>query len=254
SYHDQFAGAYAVIRVIGAMMLQSPTPADRLIEIGLYETGLHVAGRDLAGVQLKTQLLGRPEKEGGGEFSMPGYGAYLTADDRWVYLLVLTDVHWAKLAKALAMPEAHDAELAKLRDRKKQRTRVEAAVRRAVGALHLAEVSSRLKAAGLGFTEVLPIERVLETPQARAQGKLRNFDYRGFDFEVPEFPGAAGAAAGAAGENLPPPELGAHTLALMTALGFAAEQVAALADTGAVALADAEKFTWAPVKAKRAEK
>src|SRR5712664_3610001 len=78
SYHDQFAGAYAVIRILSLLLDPPARIEDRRIEIGLYETGLHVAGRDLAGVQLKMQLLGRPEKEGGGEFSMPGYGAYET--------------------------------------------------------------------------------------------------------------------------------------------------------------------------------
>ncbi len=133
SYHDQFAGSYAVIRILATLLQPSPSAQDRRIEIGLYETGLHIAARDLAGVQLKTQLLGRPEKEGGGEFSMPGYGAYQASDGRWVYLLVLTDVHWRKLSQALGMPEAGDLGLAKLRERKKQRDRVEAAVRTAVG-------------------------------------------------------------------------------------------------------------------------
>ena len=79
--------------------------------------------RDLAGMQLKTQLLGRLEKEGGGEFSMPGYGSYLTSDQRWIYLLILTDAHWAKLTRALNMPEDGKPEFAKLRDRKKARDR-----------------------------------------------------------------------------------------------------------------------------------
>src|ERR1043166_145588 len=78
SYHDQFAGTYAVIRILATMLDPAATEEDRRIEIGLYETGLHLAARDIAGMQLKTQLLGRLEKEGGGEFSMPGYGSYLT--------------------------------------------------------------------------------------------------------------------------------------------------------------------------------
>ena len=101
SYHDQFAGSYAVIRILATLLQPTPSAQDRRIEIGLYETGLHVAARDLAGVQLKTQLLGRPEKEAGGEFSMPGYGAYQASDGRWLYLLVLTDAHWQKLSRAL---------------------------------------------------------------------------------------------------------------------------------------------------------
>ena len=74
-----------------------PVKQDRRIEIGLYETGLHLAARDLAGMQLKTQLLGRLEKEGGGEFSMPGYGSYQTADGA---LDLFADPHRYSLGKA----------------------------------------------------------------------------------------------------------------------------------------------------------
>lgn len=243
SYHDQFAGAYAVIRILSTLLQPAPSADERRIEIGLYETGLHVAGRDLAGVQLKTQLLGRPEKEGGGEFSMPGYGAYETSDGRWVYLLVLTDAHWKKLSQGLAMPEADDEGLARLRDRKKQRERVEAAVRAAVKRHTFDEASALLRAAGVGFTEVLPLERVLESPQARHPGKLRDLDFRGLRFEVPEFPGSEAVEPG-----LPPPQLGEHTLDLLRGLGFNQEACDTLVKSGAVKMANETDFAWAPVR------
>lgn len=243
SYHDQFAGTFAVIRILAMLMQPPASPADRRIEIGLYETGLHVAGRDLAGVQLKTQLLGRPEKEGGGEFASPGYGAYQTSDGHWIYLLVLTDAHWRKLTAALDMPEGADPDLAQLRQRKKQRERVEAAVRAAVGKLSLEQASAKLKLGGVGFTEVVPVERVLDAPQARQPGKLRDFDYRGLKFEVPEFPGQSESAPG-----LPPPELGEHTLALLAELGFDEAARARLVESRAVAVAKDGDFAWAPVR------
>lgn len=246
SYHDQFAGTYAVIRILATLLNPAATAADRRIDIGLYETGLHLAARDLAGVQLKTQLLGRPEKEAGGEFAMPGYGAYETADGRWLYLLVLTDAHWAKLTQALAMPEAGDDTLAKQRDRKKQRDRVEAAVRTAVGALSYAEAAEKLGVGGVGFNEVMPLERVLDAPQARASGKLRDVAFRGLDFEVPEFPGRTTAVE----PGLPPPELGEHSAELLASLGYGEADLAALLASGAVEVADPQKFAWAPVRDK----
>ena len=245
SYHDQFAGSYAVIRVLAALMNPMASEADRRIEIGLYETGLHLAARDLAGMQLKTQLLGRLEKEGGGEFAMPGYGAYLTSDQRWVYLLILTDAHWARLTKALAMPEQGDEALLKLRDRKAQRERVEAAVSRAMASLTYPEAEVKLKAAGLGFNEVMPLERVLEVPQARTPGKLRVLDWRGLHFEVPEFPGQGAAVPG-----LPPPELGEHTFELLAELGFSAAERDALIASGAARSAQPGDFAWAAVRSK----
>lgn len=245
SYHDQFAGTYAVIRVLAAMMNPAASPEERRIEIGLYETGLHLAARDLAGMQLKTQLLGRLEKEGGGEFSMPGYGSYLTADARWVYLLILTDAHWAKLTKALDMPEDGNPELARLRDRKARRDEVEAAVRDAVSRYSLAEVERRLRAAGLGYNEVVPLERVLDAPQARQPGKLRELDFRALHFEVPEFPGSHDVSP-----NLPPPEIGEHTESLLAELGFSEEESAALLASGAAKAYTEGDFAWAPVRNK----
>ena len=245
SYHDQFAGAYAVIRILATMLEQGSTASGRDIELGLYETGLHVAGRDLAGVQLKTQLLGHPEREGGGEFANPGYGAYQTSDGRWIYLLMLTDAHWQKAARALRMPEGDDPELAKLRQRRSQRERVETAVKAAMGALAFDQATAQLREAGVGFTEVLPIERVLEAPQARQPGKLRELDFRGFHFEVPEFPGN-----GEADPGLPPPQLGEHTMEILASLGFDERKRAELLEEGAVAVAGADAFAWAPPRSK----
>ena len=245
SYHDQFAGTFAVIRVLATMLDPAPTREDRRIEIGLYETGLHLAARDLAGIQLKTQLLGRPEKEAGGEFAMPGYGAYEASDGRWVYLLVMSDAHWRKLTAALEMPEGDNQDMATLRQRKKLREDVEAAVRAGVGKFTYDEVAKRLSDVGLGFNEVLPLDRVLDAPQAHQPGKLRELDFRGLHFEVPEFPGQA-----AVQPHLPPPEIGEHTVELLTELGYSDAQRAAMLESGAVKQGGPEDFAWAPVRQK----
>jgi crotonobetainyl-CoA:carnitine CoA-transferase CaiB-like acyl-CoA transferase len=243
SYHDQFAGTYAVIRILATLLNPAPTPEDLLIDIGLYETGLHLAARDLAGVQLNTQLLGRPEKEAGGEFAMPVYGANETSDGRWVYLLVITDAHWKKLTQALSIPESDDPELDTLRGRKKQRERVEAAVQSAVARFSYDEVSALLRKADVGFNEVMPLERVLEAPQARQPGKLREFSFRGLNFEVPEFPGQHKVIP-----DQPPPELGEHTLQILRGLGYSDGDCSALVKSGAVKVAQPEEFSWAKVR------
>ena len=243
SYHDQFAGTYAVIRILATLLNPAPSKSDRNIEIGLYETGLHLAARDLAGVQLKTQLLGRPEKEAGGEFAMPGYGSYESADGHWLYLLVITDAHWKKLTTALAMPEGDDPDLDKLRGRKKQRERVESGVSAAVGQLSYADLVDRLSAGGVGFNEVVPLERVLESGQARQPGKLRDVKFRNLDFEVPEFPGQSKVIP-----DLPPPELGQHTVDVLRGLGYTDAECDELLSQGAVKVAGNDEFTWAKVK------
>ena len=245
SYHDQFAGAYAVIGMLASMLQSSHGERGGQVEVGLYETGLHVASRDLVGIQLKSQLLGRPEREPHGEFSMPGYGAYLTADERWIYLLMLNDGHWRKFCEALQLPQASDESLATLRQRKKAREAVEAIVKEAVGAKRFDDVVARLKEAGVGCTEVLPLERVLEAPQAHQPGKLRAVRYRGLDFEVPEFPRLDGDSGGVS--TLPPPELGEHTLEVLRAAGLNPRECDELLSSGAVRTQQSDAFAWAPV-------
>jgi crotonobetainyl-CoA:carnitine CoA-transferase CaiB-like acyl-CoA transferase len=61
---------------------------------------------------------------------------------------MLTDGHWLKASKALRMAEGDDPDLARLRQRRKQRDRVEAAVRTAVGALTFDQATSQLRAGG----------------------------------------------------------------------------------------------------------
>jgi crotonobetainyl-CoA:carnitine CoA-transferase CaiB-like acyl-CoA transferase len=245
SYHDQFAGAYAVIGMLAAMLKPDENGGGQ-VEVGLYETGLHVASRDLVGVQLKTHLLGRPEREPHGEFSMPGYGAYLTSDERWLYLLMLTDAHWLKFCQAMDLPQAGDETLATLRQRKKMREDVEQIVKSAIAAHTFDEASARLKSGGVGFTEVLPLERVLEAPQARQPGKLREVQFRGLDFDVPEFPRLN--AADDASRTLPPAELGEHTVEVLQAAGVPASECDALLASGAAMVTDRQAFAWAAVR------
>ena len=244
SYHDQFAGAYAVIGILAAMLQPKSSEGGKQVEVGLYETGLHVASRDLVGVQLKTQLLGRAEREPHGEFSMPGYGAYLTSDERWIYLLMLNDTHWLKFTQAMQL--SADPSLATLRQRKKVREQVEELVKSAMGRYTFEDASARLKAAGMGFTEVLPIERVLEAAQAHQPGKLRPVTFRELEFEVPEFPRLAGESEAIA--TLPPPDLGEHTLAVLRSAGVSERDCQTMLSSGAVCAPQPGGFAWAPVR------
>ena len=244
SYHDQFAGAYAVIGILAAMLQSSAGQEAGHVEVGLYETGLHVASRDLVGVQLKTQLLGKPEREPHGEFSMPGYGAYQTSDQRWIYLLMLNDTHWLKFCQAMLLPV--DESLTTLRQRKKVREKVEGLVKATVATHSFDTVAARLQAAGMGFTEVLPLERVLDAPQARHPGKLRTVHFRDFEFAVPEFPRLHVGTDGV--PTQPPPNLGEHTAAVLESAGVDREEYNTLLKSNAIAEAAPDAFAWAAVR------
>lgn len=243
SYHDQFAGCYAVISVLAAL-LDTTNTAAREIEFGLYEAGLHIAARDLLGVQLKSQLLGRPEQEPSAEFSIPGYGAYQTSDDRWIYLVMLTDEHWRRFCKATSI--APDDALVTLRQRRAARPQVEAMVRDAVHGYYYDDLAQELSEHGVGFNEVLSLDRVLEAPQAQVPGKCSEFDFSGYHFQSPNLPFPAHMRE--EGLEGPPPLLGEHTEEILSDLGYGSAQIDALKSSQTAVSADKDATLWVKPK------
>ncbi|WP_239025127.1 CaiB/BaiF CoA transferase family protein [Rhodoligotrophos defluvii] len=240
SYHDQFAGCYAVIAILSAL-LDNGGGKCRNIEFGLYETGLHIAARDILGVQLKSQLLGRPEQEPSAEFSIPGYGAYETQDGRWIYLVMLSDEHWRRFCQATSLQP--DPELASLRQRRAARPQVEELVRTAVHSYKYDALAQKLSTHGIGFSEVLSLDRVLDAPQAQVPGKCSDFHFSGYRFRSPDLPFPAHIKDH--GLDAPPPLLGEHTNELLAELGYSADQIEALSASNIALQAEKNTELWA---------
>lgn len=244
SHHDQFAGSYAVIGIMAALGADPADHKARCVQVGLYETGLHISSRDLVGMQLKSQL-GVKSTADGGEFSLPGYGAYETADGRWIYLLIMSDAHWERFCRALSVDA--DPVFATVRERKKQRPRVEAIVTAAVRAVAYETAAAKLRDAGVGFTEVKSMGEVLDDAQAQQPGKLQPVAFGGLNFNVPNFPLPQQLAG--LGAELPPPALGQHTFEIMRGLGYDAAACEALAAGGVVCNAQPGPGNWRPARA-----
>lgn len=243
SYLDQFAGCYAVIAVLAALLDKSGDPEKRNIELGLYEAGLHIAARELVGVQLKSQLLGRAETEPSPEFSIPGYGAYETSDGRWIYLVMLSDEHWRRFCRSASI--VPDPELSTLRDRRRNREKVETLVADAVGSFDYESISVQLTAEGVGHTEVLSADRVLAAEQAREPKKFADILFADYNFKSPDFPVAACRDISPVTE---PPHLGEQTRDVLGELGYSSEQIEAMLQIGAAVAANREKPLWSKQK------
>ena len=70
--------------------------------------------------------------------------------------------------------------------------------------------------------------------------------FRGYEFDVPEFPRLHAGEDGVPAQ--PPPELGAHTAALLTAAGVDQAEYEALLGSGTVMEAAPDAFAWAAVR------
>ena len=202
------------------------------IEVGLFETGMFINGREYAGAQLHERHAPGSSRSAAGEFTKPGYGAYKTQDDRWIYLLLLSNNHWARFCKTMELAEADDASLKTMHDRQQQRARVEKIVSSTVAGMSYEQVAEKLDTANVGYTEVMPFDKVLEQPQAGQPGKTRTSLFKGQEFALPNFPVASENFL--SGLDAPPPELGQHTVDLVKSLGYSDAQCEALLGSGAV--------------------
>lgn len=226
SYYDMFAGTYAVVGILAELLARgggAAAPSD--VELGLYETGLHVNGRDIVAAQLK-EVYGEATMSRG-EFHLPGYACYETADARWVFLMVLSDVHWHRLCGALEIADTE--ELRTVAGREQRGREVDQLVADAVRDLSLDELSERLTNEGVGFCEVRPFDTVLKDPQAAGKADLIRYGRVGL--EVPSLPIRASAMSSSPPE--PAPELGEHSAEILMSLGYSPRECRELIDAGA---------------------
>ncbi len=107
------------------------------------------------------------------------------------------------------------------------------------------EIAAQLEAARFGFTEVLPMDRVLDATQARHPGKLAHVDFQNMPFELPELP-YEGATTGTVGA--PPPLLGEHSREILADLGFSDAERFTLMASGWVVEPIPGSHFWAPVR------
>lgn len=233
SYHDMFAGAHAVVGILAALMSSDRDSERSRIEVGLYETGLYVAARDLVAEQLNAAV---PRDKPPAEFAFPGYGAYQTSEGRWIYLVMLADDHWSQFCTAMSLPDGTDPSLLTTRQRRKRGPYVEALVTRTIRELTFDEAATRLRSVGFGYTEVKAPGDVLDDPQAQHPGKVAALEFQGRRYRVPNFPVLSGSVR--AGVSVPPPLLGQHTLEILGSLGYARSECDLLLSKGVVLASD----------------
>jgi crotonobetainyl-CoA:carnitine CoA-transferase CaiB-like acyl-CoA transferase len=235
SFYDMTASAYAVVGILAGLMAPRGDQASRDIQIGLYETGLYLAAASVVGEQYRQHAGERPVGEDPTSFARPGYGAYETADGRWIYLLMLTDAQWREFCEVMELPDANDETLSRASQRAKRVEYVEATVRAAIKALTFEQATSRLSKAGFGSTEVRAPEDVLKDDQVLQPGKLVTSHYDGLTFRIPNLPIVSAAVRNDLNDQEEEsPLLGEHTRELLQIAGYDSERSSELINRGVV--------------------
>ncbi|MFC8435136.1 CaiB/BaiF CoA transferase family protein [Streptomyces sp. NPDC057253] len=160
-------------------------------------------------------------------------------EEQWIALSVAGDEQWAALCRVLDLPAlATDEQLATASGRRAAHDLLDKQIAAATVGHDKRELAARLQEAGVAASPVLDAGEVLDSPQLAALGFLQDaapggfpaHRQRGFVAELGDTPGTV---------RQPAPRLGEHTRDVLSALlGYSDEEIADLAEAGAITFDD----------------
>ena len=227
---DLVGGVYGPIAILGALHERHTTGKGRLIDISLLDGMIGMLGY-LA--QLSFFQGVDPQPQGSSHPNLVPYGIF-PASDGSIVIACLTNVFWARICRALDLPEAiDDPRFSSIEARRDHRAEVTEMLNARTSARTVAELEAFFEAHEVPYAPVLGVGAALSQPQAVAREMVVNVDHPVLG-SIPivgrsiKYPGATPAPVTA------PPTLGQHTDEILRTLGRSEEQIADLRTGGTV--------------------
>lgn len=225
---DIVAGMSAAIAVNAALVRQATSGRGEIIDVSLLDTDLALMAPRLAAFRA-----GEPEPApSGGTDSVLAVYQPFEAADRTIVIAIGNDSMWRRFCGAVDLPDlAADPDLADNAGRRLQRQRVTGAIAERLVTRPAAEWIRILAEAKVPATMVQSLGEVVDDPQVVARGSLLAVPGSGEAMISVRSPFRL---ASTAVRNERFPELGEHTVAALSDLGYGAESIEGLLASGAV--------------------
>ena len=229
---DITAGILAALGVVSAYVHKLKTGEGQIVDTSLFEAGIvHTYWQ--SAIALATGISPGPM---GSAHPLNGpYQAFETSNG-WITIGAANQRNWERLLDAMEAPEiAADPRFASNTDRMAHLKALEDVLTPVFKTRTQAEWLERLEKAGVPAGPVMSVTEMFDDPHAQARDMIPTVDHSklgpvrtlGLPIKLSETPGKVASAA---------PVFGQHTADVLGEYGYSAEQIAAFADEGAIAL------------------
>lgn len=232
SVADVGAGMFGAMGVMMALETRHRTGRGQRVDTSLLEGHMAMLAQFFTRYFSSGEV---PGPSGSGALTSPTYRAY-QASDQWIVISAFNERMWKGLCAALEKPEwLEDPRFINPQMRSDNRALMIQLIGAIIITQPLAYWEKRLIENEVPCSPVNTIDKVVQQPQVHARDMVQEMrldglgmmSMAGLPIKFSDSPGAI---------RLPPPRLGQHSADILQELGYSAEKISALADSGAVGL------------------
>jgi crotonobetainyl-CoA:carnitine CoA-transferase CaiB-like acyl-CoA transferase len=234
SINDIMGGTFAVIGILAALQERAQSGRGQLVKSALFENNVFLVAQHMA----QYAVTGTPAPP------MPNripawsvYDVFATADGEQVFVGVVTDTQWRTFCADFDLTElAADQTLATSTQRVAARERFLPVLRAMFAKRTRADIIAACERSGLSFAPITKPEELFDDPHLNAPGALVEVTLAdGRTTAIPALP--LEMSGRRFGRRLDLPQVGEHSAAIAAELGYAPEDIEALAAEGVLGIA-----------------
>lgn len=232
SVADVGAGMFGAMGVMMALETRHRTGRGQRVDTSLLEGHMAMLAQFFTRYFSSGEV---PGPSGSGALTSPTYRAY-QASDQWIVISAFNQRMWKGLCAALEKPEwLEDPRFINPQMRSDNRVLMIQLISAIIITQPLSYWEKRLIENEVPCSPVNTIDKVVQQPQVHVRNMVHEMSLdglgmmsmAGLPIKFSDSPGAI---------RLPPPRLGQHSADILGELGYSAEKIAALAESGAIGL------------------